>query len=78
MKLPELQKEIRFLIKDLPGEKQRNIHIVFEHLDEENRIRTRPIKYVEYDERFNQLVFVEQKDDEDKDAIRLTDKYSRD
>lgn len=81
MKLPDLLKQLQFLTNGMTEPQMEKIKIAFEHWDEHGQfIKARQIKHVEYDDRFNQIIFTEddETNDEDKDAIRLTDDYSRD
>ncbi len=81
MKLPDFLKQLQFLTNGMTEPQMEKIKIAFEHWDEHGQfIKARQIRHVEYDERFNQIIFTEddETNDEDKDAIRLTDDYSRD
>lgn len=79
MKLPEFLKQIAFLTNGMTEVQMEKIGMTFEYYDEHGQfIKSRGIKHVEFDERFNKLVFTEDAE-EDNGAIRqLTDKYSRD
>lgn len=78
MKLPDFLKQLQFLTNGMTEPQMEKTKIAFEHWDEHGQfIKARQIRHVEYDERFNQIIFTE--DDENEDDIpKLTDDYSRD
>ena len=81
MKLPELLKQIQFFTNVMTESQMEKTKIAFEHWDEHGQfIKARQVKHIEFDERFNQIVFTEDdtEPDEDDNAVRLTDDYSRD
>ncbi len=81
MKLPEFLKQIAFLTNGMTEPQMEKIKIAFEHWDEHGQfIKARQIRHVEYDERFNQIIFTEDAEEgsNENDVPRLTDDYSRD